>query len=64
MANTRRRTHPHRIAKRKAEAAERNAEWLKKNVRQKMDALDKRLGKGKGAKKQRARLKAEKRRGS
>lgn len=63
MASTRRRTHPHRIAKRRAEAAERNAEWLKKTARQKLDALDKRLGKGKGAKKQRAKLKAEKKRG-
>ena len=40
------------------EAAERNAKWANLSPRQQMDALDKRLGKGVGANKQRARIRA------
>jgi len=44
------------IAEKRAEAVERNESWAELSPKQQLADLDRRLGKGEGAKKQRARL--------
>jgi hypothetical protein len=47
---------PDNRKRRQEEAAERNAAWAGLSAKQKITSLDKRLGKGIGAKRQRAKL--------
>ena len=49
---------PHNKANRQKEALERDAFWAKLTPQEQLAALDKRLGKGVGAEKQRARIQA------
>ena len=48
--------HPERIEQKRAEAIERKKAWLLLSPREQIAALDNRLGKGVGARRQRARI--------
>jgi len=48
--------HKSRLHKRQSEADERNEKWASLSPREQLKVLDERLGKGVGAKRQRARI--------